>query len=266
MKYAIVNNIKAEAIKGVIGTCPNCRAELIAKCGNIKIHHWSHKRLNNCDNWWETETAWHRNWKNNYPVDWQEISMKDSKSGEKHIADILTGDNLVIEFQHSFINSTERQSREVFYKNMVWVIDGRRLKLDYPRFLKGMDTFRPVRKGISLLYFPEEYISSSWLGSKMPIILDFNKYQSTDDSAPALIPLYCIFPVRIDGAAVIAEISIRAFLNTTKNGQWIQRTSNFISDLLIVKKEKEDQDQRKLRNIGYQKLLGKPIVRKRKRF
>ncbi len=82
MKYAILNKIKTEAIKGIIGTCPNCGAELIPKCGNIKIHHWSHKRLNNCDNWWESETEWHRNWKNNYPIDWQEISLKDAKSGE----------------------------------------------------------------------------------------------------------------------------------------------------------------------------------------
>ena len=63
--------------------------------------------------------------------------MFDKETGEKHIADVRMVHNLTIEFQHSHIGSLERTSREKFYENMVWVVDGTRLKKDYPRFLKG---------------------------------------------------------------------------------------------------------------------------------
>jgi competence protein CoiA len=33
MKFVLINGEKAEANKGAKGFCPNCGAELIAKCG-----------------------------------------------------------------------------------------------------------------------------------------------------------------------------------------------------------------------------------------
>jgi competence CoiA-like predicted nuclease len=123
MKYALVDGIKVEAYKGLKGVCPICGSSLISRCGNRKIHHWAHKGILNCDSWWEPETEWHRNWKNNFPIDWQEYLMNDSVTGERHVADIRTETELVIEFQHSFINSKEQSSRESFYKNMIWVVE-----------------------------------------------------------------------------------------------------------------------------------------------
>ena len=41
-----------------------------------------------------------------------------------HIADVKTDRGIVIEFQHSFLHRNERESREKFYQNMVWVVDG----------------------------------------------------------------------------------------------------------------------------------------------
>ena len=58
MKYALVNGIKSEAQKSGNGTCPSCGAELIARCGNVKISHWAHKGKRMCDIWWENETEW----------------------------------------------------------------------------------------------------------------------------------------------------------------------------------------------------------------
>jgi competence CoiA-like predicted nuclease len=49
MKYAIVNGTKTDANKGVKGICPSCGSELIVKCGERKINHWSHKGIRNCD-------------------------------------------------------------------------------------------------------------------------------------------------------------------------------------------------------------------------
>ncbi len=48
-----------------------------------------------------------------------------------------TEQGFVIEFQHSPLDPQERAAREAFYQNMVWVVDGTRLKKDYPRFLEG---------------------------------------------------------------------------------------------------------------------------------
>lgn len=146
VKYALVNKIKSEAKKGLKGYCPFCSSELTAKCGELKVHHWSHKKVRNCDPWWETETEWHRNWKNCYPTDWQEFTFEDPKTKEKHIADIFTANELVIEFQHSNIDPKERAARELFYKNMIWVVDGTRLKRDFNRFLKSIKDFRKTEK------------------------------------------------------------------------------------------------------------------------
>lgn len=51
MKFAIIDNTKVEAIKGVKGICPSCGSELIAKCGEVKVNHWAHKGMRNCDPW-----------------------------------------------------------------------------------------------------------------------------------------------------------------------------------------------------------------------
>src|SRR6187549_789206 len=101
MKFALVDNNKTEAIEGAKGICPICDSEVIARCGKVKINHWAHKAIRNCDPWWEPETEWHRSWKNNFPAEWQEYSFIDEQTGEKHIADIHTNDRLVMEFQHS---------------------------------------------------------------------------------------------------------------------------------------------------------------------
>ncbi len=138
MKFALVNGEKAEAQPEMRrGTCLYCQSETIAKCGDERIEHWAHKSKVSCDLWWENETEWHRAWKNHFPKEWQEYIHTDPVTGEKHIADIKTDKGLVIEFQHSSIKSDEIKSREAFYKNMVWVVDGTRLKKDYPRFLNG---------------------------------------------------------------------------------------------------------------------------------
>lgn len=104
MKYAIVNNQKVEAEKGLKGFCPICQQPVIAKCGTYKINHWAHKSIMHCDKWWENETEWHRQWKDTFPKEWQEIVSIDEKTGEKHIADIQTSSGMVVEFQHSNIS------------------------------------------------------------------------------------------------------------------------------------------------------------------
>lgn len=131
MKYAIVEGVKSEPFKGAVGLCEVCGNEVIAKCGVIKIHHWAHKSLIECDSWWENETIWHRNWKNLFPIEWQEVTHKDVITGEIHRADIKTDFNLIIELQNSPISIDEQVSRETFYENMIWIINGEKFKKNF---------------------------------------------------------------------------------------------------------------------------------------
>jgi hypothetical protein len=124
MQLALVNNEKVEAFPGGRGNCPVCSAETIAKCGPRILHHWAHHRLRDCDPWWENETAWHREWKNKFPLECREVSHV-AEDGEIHRADVKTPTGIVIEIQHSAMTDAERVSREEFYRNLVWVIDGR---------------------------------------------------------------------------------------------------------------------------------------------
>jgi competence protein CoiA len=124
VQLAIHEGACKEAFKGGKGTCPLCGAIVNAKCGPRVLHHWAHVSRRNCDPWWENETAWHREWKNKFPESFREISQV-AADGEIHRADIKTPRGIVVEIQHSAITDDERVSREKFYRNLVWVIDGR---------------------------------------------------------------------------------------------------------------------------------------------
>ncbi len=212
LKFALVNGQKAEPQPGLKGTCINCQGDTLAKCGKVKIWHWAHKSKLPCDPWWENETDWHRAWKNHFPIEWQENIHIDPTTGEKHIADIKTVRGLVIEFQHSAIQPTEIPSREAFYKNMAWVVDGTRLKKDYPRFCKGFNNLRRINNGFFLLAFPEECFPESWLTSSAPVYFDFQSSNPADQQDQLRSPLWCLFPGRMEGHAVVAGVSRKQFI------------------------------------------------------
>lgn len=144
MRLAIVDNQRTEAFAGLVGSCPSCGAPVVAKCGSQRVHHWAHRGARTCDHWWEPETAWHRARKLQFPEAWQETIRHEGVTGEKHIADVQTPQGLTIEFQHSHSRAVERASREAFYGDMVWVVDGRRLQRDLPRFNAGARELRRV--------------------------------------------------------------------------------------------------------------------------
>jgi competence protein CoiA len=131
MKFALVENKRLEAFPKGKGLCICCNNETIAKCGSKRIKHWAHKNLKHCDNWWENETEWHRQWKSYFPADWQEVVHFDTITGEKHIADVKTDKGFVIELQNSPISFEEMQSRETFYKKMLWIINGKKFQNNF---------------------------------------------------------------------------------------------------------------------------------------
>ncbi|MGO9006537.1 MAG: competence protein CoiA [Beijerinckiaceae bacterium] len=133
MQYAIVDDQRREASPNGRGSCPACGAAMIAKCGPRIIHHWAHSGRRNCDPWWENETTWHRNWKNLFPEHCREI-CHIAPDGEIHRADIKTPTGIVIEVQHSSITDVERLSRETFYANLVWIVDGSAFRENFDIF------------------------------------------------------------------------------------------------------------------------------------
>jgi hypothetical protein len=97
------------------------------------MHHWAHQGRRNCDPWWENETPWHRAWKSLFPESCREISHV-APDGEIHRADIKTPTGIYVEVQHSAMTDAERLSREAFYGNLVWVIDGSAFKQNFDIF------------------------------------------------------------------------------------------------------------------------------------
>lgn len=128
MQHAIDTGGKkiTPAYSGERAVCGFCKEEVIGKCGEIYIWHWQHVHNADCDLWKEGETEWHRDWKNKFPLDWQETIIE--KKGEKHIADIFTPNGIVIEFQNSMISSSIIAEREKFYEKMIWVINAQTFK------------------------------------------------------------------------------------------------------------------------------------------
>lgn len=221
MKFAIVGGNKIEAATGTRGICPACGSDVIAKCGEVKINHWAHKKVRGCDVWWEAETEWHRKWKDCFPTEWQEVVLPDERTGENHVADVKTGHGLVIEFQHSHIAPQERRTREQFYKNMVWVVDGTRLKRDYPRFVKGKEDFRSANdQGTFMVDFPDECFPSAWLGGSVPVIFDFSGTESINDHKDPKNYLYCLLPGQINRYAIVQRFHRESFIRSTLNGEW----------------------------------------------
>jgi competence protein CoiA len=215
MKFALVNGQRQEAQPGHYGTCPACDRPMVAKCGELRVWHWAHQGKRRCDPWWESETEWHRSWKNQFPVDWQE-AVHHSEAGEKHVADVKTDRGWVIEFQHSYLKPEERRSREAFYSKLIWVVDGTRRKRDNAQFLKALNegvpvyATSPVRRVVTDNCAPLR----EWATSNAPVFFDFGGTQV----------LWWLLAIGTNGLAYVVPYSRAEFIEnhrsaTTEKGQ-----------------------------------------------
>ena len=183
MRFAIIGNNKHQLpFKGAKGVCPACGETVIAKCGSIKVHHWSHQSNSNCK-YKENKGEWHLKWQMQFEDDWQECQIKNPNTNEINIADIKTQNGFVIEFQHSSISEEERKARENFYCEkqygncgMIWVVDGSRLKNDWIRFNN------------------KHQLPTQWLNSKVPVVFDFLGLEQTEQNNSKKKKLYYILP------------------------------------------------------------------------
>lgn len=232
------------------------------------------QKKSQCDNWWETETEWHREWKGNFPIEWQKIIQFDISTNEKHIADVITDKGLVVEFQHSHINQVERIQREDFYKNMIWIVDGTRLQRDIPRFLKARKNFVTIDNSkIFGIEFADECFPKNWLGSSVPVIFDFKGTAPIENERNNRTLLYCIFPTQVGWLTIFAEISRKALVKSIIEGEWQTSYENFTNDLIERNKPRAKQAKQELekqqaynRYLFNQKLIGRKFTGGRRRF
>lgn len=116
-RYPTVDGEKQLPFPKGRGTCPCCGGLLIAKCGEIKTHHWAHESRADCDSWSEPIGPWHLWWQGLVRPAFTEVTKGP------HRADIVGNLGLVIELQHSPISAEEIAAREAFYGDMVWLFD-----------------------------------------------------------------------------------------------------------------------------------------------
>jgi competence protein CoiA len=217
MLIALVNNQRTLASSKLKGLCPGCQQPVTARCGEQRAWHWAHISNKECDSWWE-ETEWHRAWKSNFPLEWQEIILCDTHSGEKHIADVRTSHGLVMEFQHSPLDPQERAARESFYNNMVWIIDASHRKNDYKRFLKGFPQFRKTQQnGVFLVTFPDECFPADWVQSAKPVFFDFKGIAPSDPPDNMRELLWCLLPGRVENFAVVVAMNSKDIVSEATN-------------------------------------------------
>ncbi|MDO5895734.1 competence protein CoiA [Agrobacterium sp. Azo12] len=219
LRYALVDGERQEAQPKLRGSCPNCGMDVVAKCGQFRIWHWSHKQKLECDHWWEPETEWHRKWKGVFPDSWQEV-IHYADDGERHIADVKTDTGLVIELQHSPISPDERLSREMFYKQMVWVVDGLRYKTDLEAF-RSVVEFATILRDDPLYIDPRRKtgIFRRWAPLQTPVFIDFGDEQFVVAGCSLLEPVlwqFLLHPVTND--VVIAPVTRASFVDYCLNG------------------------------------------------
>lgn len=230
MKLALVDGIEVEATKGAKGLCRSCGSELIAKCGEDRVDHWAHKGKRNCDSWGENETEWHRSWKNNFPREWQEVIHTDEVSGEKHVADVKTASDWVLEFQHSHIQPEERRARNAFYPKLVWVVDGTKRQRDRPKFYRILEEFslRSDDPRFKCILGPEDCaLIKDWHESNALVFFDF---QDEDDANQSI--LWFLFPRITTDEAYLWPIPRRKFIEMHNNNKFDELVETIISPFM----------------------------------
>lgn len=265
MRFAIVGDNKHQKpTKGARGICPLCGETLVARCGNIRIHHWAHPSDSQCP-YKENKGEWHIDWQNEFLEEWQEILLIDPVTKEKNIADIQTPTGFVLEFQHSHIKDEEKTARENFYKNMVWVVDGLNWKKIECFFENKYKTTQEIEKFKIDQYDYETKFSLIWANSTVPIIYDFSDKQSSEKRGKWRDYLYLCFPYREFVGVYVMPVKREHFIKIVKDDRLqrmvrdIQRNIDKISthkqekiDTKLEKLRQKEESKQKLRLITRQ--------------
>ena len=210
MKFAILNGARVEPEKGCAGAiCPICKQPVVARCGDIRLPHWAHKSVIDCDPWKENETQWHRDWKDLFG-DMQEKVHENG--GVRHLADVKTLDGTIVEFRHSAINDEGKRTRAHFFgKWMLWVVDCVNRPKAVARFRDNKYTLLrehiPGRQVFSTEE-PGRCFPRSWVKCNRFVIFDFGEED-----------VWCLFPRKRDmDRAIVMGIKKDDFVAAVKDG------------------------------------------------
>ena len=151
-------------IKSGRGVCPGCGGEMIAKCGDTNVHHWAHRRGDDCDTWREPMTDWHLAWQECFPEECREVWVGPNR---EHRADVK-GRGKILEVQRSSISAAEIQEREQFYGDMAWMLCGE----DFEGRFKMWPCNDEDRIRFS---FKWKNIKRCWLAAERNIYIHFKK-------------------------------------------------------------------------------------------
>ena len=106
---------------------------------------------------------------------------------------------------------------------MVWVVDGTRLKRDYPRFLKGKENFRLTNKqGHFLVDFIDECFPTAWIGRPVPVVFDFKGTETISDPKDWRNYLYYLYPKSNVRESLVAIISHQSLIQSITSGDFLR--------------------------------------------
>ncbi|MGC3959611.1 MAG: competence protein CoiA family protein [Verrucomicrobiota bacterium] len=164
----ILNHRRESASKDYEGdsNCPDCAGTLIAKCGEIKIHHWAHATSPpNCE--YQPKTEWHMGWQLKFPLDWLEVKYTNGR------ADVMLPKGDLVEFQSKGLDSETLKRRTEGTKPgaIAWVVDGREAFKEERLYLtKGLKEFNDNHP--SPFFFSFRWIHSpNWFYQHVGILL-----------------------------------------------------------------------------------------------
>lgn len=129
MMIACLGEERIKAVPGAKGTCQSCEKEVVARCGEVNVHHFAHRSKEACEASRYGMTEWHMGWLDSFPKECVEYRLKSG--GKLHIADLVVmnrGRKTVIEFQRRLMPAEDMREREAFWKrngfDYRWVFDG----------------------------------------------------------------------------------------------------------------------------------------------
>lgn len=174
-----INDYRKELHSGKIFCCYG--HEVLAKQGAKKCWHFAHVSATDSD-CAKLMGDWHHWWQDRVMTDFLEVVIV--RDGVKHRADMINGDDIVVEFQKSVINQQIIIERETFYGDMIWVVCcdenhthkvakqiGRFVKI---RMLGGSKFFMDMRK--------KTFLDFGFKG-----VVEVIKYRNTNRAKPEVL-------------------------------------------------------------------------------
>lgn len=240
-----------DAVSGERGICPLCGADMVAKVGEVRVPHWSHFGKRVCDDWYQPKGPWHLYWQNKFPKNWQEVVIV--KDGIKHIADVKTSADVIIEAQWSPISREEIKTREMFYHKMLWIAGMNRIESDWRiESIIKRDSTQFEISGFRVHDIDASNLTDSqykWFDCSRPVFMDFG---TSHDRLDATDDLYYIFPQKdISSRHFCIEVHRDELIEALRNGKvatrdLFQKLKDIRLEYERIKRDARDRENKRI--------------------